>query len=293
MTRAPDICIYHANCDDGFAAAFVIWKEWGDKVEYVACQYGQEPPDVAGKDVLIVDFSFSAGTLKAMERQAQRIIVLDHHKTAHESLAELPRCPAKSPLSMIVTAEGCDALADGLWVHIDMRKAGCRLAWEYVHGDSKSMFEWMECIEDRDLWRFNHPDTKKISAAIRSYPRKFEVWNRFGVFELEAEGRAIRRYIDQVVRNIADTAFEEKIGGHTVPVAACSYDFVSDVGNELLNRNPRAAFAACIFRSYDGTTYSLRSNDRRMDVSKIAAAYGGGGHRNAAGFRVEGKGGGG
>lgn len=288
MTSAPDICIYHANCDDGFASAFVVWKKWGSAVEFVACQYGQEPPDVTGKDVLIVDFSFPLGTLRTMERQAQRIIVLDHHKTAMESLAELPRCPAKSPMSLIVSAEGCAPLADGLWIHLDMRKSGCRLAWEYVHGDSTSMPEWMVCIEDRDLWRFNHPDTKKISAAIRSYPRKFKVWDSFSNFQLEEEGRTLRRYIDQIVSNIADTAFTEKIGGHTVPVAACSYDFVSEVGHELLNRNPRAAFAACIVRSYDGTTYSLRSNDRRLDVSAIAKAYGGGGHRNAAGFRLEG-----
>ncbi|WP_421849849.1 hypothetical protein [Oricola sp.] len=286
MTSAPDICIYHANCDDGFAAAYVIWKEWGNAVEFVACDYKHKPPDVTGKDVLIVDFSFDLGTMLAMARQARRIIVLDHHKTARDALCEVPRCPVKSPMSTIVTAQGCETLADGLWVHFDMRKAGCRLAWEYVHGDSRTMPEWMVCVEDRDLWRFNHPDTKKISAALRSHPRKFEVWDRFSIFDLEREGRAIRRYIDQTVSNIADTAFTEKIGGHTVPVAACSYDFVSDVGHELLRRNPRAAFAACIIRTRDGTTYSLRSDDRRMDVSQIARAQGGGGHRNAAGFRV-------
>ena len=44
---------------------------------------------------------------------------------------------------------------------------------------------------------------------------------------------------------------------------------------------------ACLVRSHDGVTYSLRSMDDRMDVSEIAKDNGGGGHRNAAGFRVK------
>ena len=92
-----------------------------------------------------------------------------------------------------------------------------------------------------------------------------------------------------IISNICDTAFVGEITGHRVPVASCSYDFVSEAAHELLNRNPDAPFAACIVRSHDGTTYSLRSMDDRMDVSEIAKSYGGGGHRNAAGFRVKSK----
>ncbi|WP_224794071.1 DHHA1 domain-containing protein [Pseudomonas fluorescens] len=32
--------------------------------------------------------------------------------------------------------------------------------------------------------------------------------------------------------------------------------------------------------------FSLRSTDEGMDVSEVASQYGGGGHRNASGFRV-------
>jgi nanoRNase/pAp phosphatase (c-di-AMP/oligoRNAs hydrolase) len=47
-----------------------------------------------------------------------------------------------------------------------------------------------------------------------------------------------------------------------------------------------AAFAAAIVRSEDSISYSLRSRDDREDVSAMAKKFGGGGHRNAAGFRV-------
>lgn len=63
----PDLCIYHGpGCLDGFGAAWAVWSRWGDDVEYRAANYGQAPPDVTGKAVLIVDFSYPLETLRAM-----------------------------------------------------------------------------------------------------------------------------------------------------------------------------------------------------------------------------------
>lgn len=280
---APDICIYHDNCDDGFAAAYAVWKRFGDGVEYVPCQYGRKAPDVTGKDVLIVDFSFKKDDMLALAAQAKRVIVLDHHKTAEAELKDFMRLEC---VGGPFEKRYADRLHGGVGVCFDMEKSGCRMAWEYCFGD-QPMPEWFAAVEDRDLWRFALPSTKEICIAIRSYPRDFALWDGFDVTALKHEGEAIRRYVDMIVSNICDTAFVEEIAGHKVPVAACSYDFVSETAHQLLHRNPDAPFAACLVRSHDGLTYSLRSMDDRMDVSEIAKANGGGGHRNAAGFRIE------
>lgn len=284
MTDAPDLCIYHGNCDDGFAAAYAVWKRFGDEVEYLPWQYGQDgSPDVDGKDVLIVDFSFKKEEMAALADRAARIIVLDHHKTAEAELADFTKLQC---VGGPFEKRHADRLLSGVGVCFDMEKSGCRLAWEYCFGNATPP-DWFAAVEDRDLWRFALRDTKEICIAIRSLPREFDLWDMFTAERLANDGVAIRRYVDMIVGNICDTAFEEEIAGHRVPVAACSYDFVSEVAHELLNRNPAAPFAACVVRSYDGTTYSLRSMDDRMDVSEIAKAKGGGGHRNAAGFRVD------
>mgnify|MGYP000678136132 CR=1 FL=1 len=278
----PDICIYHDNCDDGFAAAYAVWKRFGDAVDFVPCQYGQDAPDVTGKDVLIVDFSFKKDVMQDLAKTARRIIVLDHHKTAEAELADfLQLRTVGGPFEK----RHADGMIEGIGVCFDMEKSGCRLAWEYCFGDASTP-GWFDAIEDRDLWRFNLRGTKEISIAIRSLRRDFELWDMFTAERLANDGVAIRRYVDMIVSNISDTAFVENVAGYDVPVAACSYDFVSEVAHELLHRNPDAPFAACLVRSYDGTTYSLRSMDDRMDVSEIARANGGGGHRNAAGFRA-------
>lgn len=279
---APDICIYHANCDDGFAAAYAVWKRFGDGVKFIACQYGQDAPNVAGKDVLIVDFSFKADVMNDLADKARRIVVLDHHKTAE---AELSGFLSLNSVGGPFEKRHADRLVSGVGVCFDMEKSGCRLAWEYCFG-SDPMPDWFAAVEDRDLWRFALPSTKEICIAIRSMPRDFSIWDGFRASALMANGVAIQRYVDMIVSNICDTAFEEEIAGHVVPVAACSYDFVSETAHQLLHRNPDAPFAACVVRSHDGVTYSLRSMDDRMDVSEIAKANGGGGHRNAAGFRI-------
>lgn len=89
MTRT--ICIYHANCADGFTAAWAVREALGETVEYIPAGYGDEPPDVAGADVIIVDFSYKRPVLERMAHTARSIIVLDHHKTARDDLINLPR----------------------------------------------------------------------------------------------------------------------------------------------------------------------------------------------------------
>ena len=73
MSYRPDICIYHDNCDDGFAAAWVIHKKWNG-VDFRPCNYGHPAPDqnIDGKHILIADFSFPAETLIALAGRAAR-----------------------------------------------------------------------------------------------------------------------------------------------------------------------------------------------------------------------------
>ena len=165
----PDICIYHDNCDDGFAAAFAVWKRFGDAVKYVACNYGNDAPDVTGKDVLIVDFSFKKDVMEALAAKARRIVVLDHHKTAQAELAGFTHLNC---IGGPFEKRYADKLVGGIGVHFNMDKSGCRLAWEYCFGN-KQMPDWFAAVEDRDLWRFALPGTKEICIAIRSMPRDF------------------------------------------------------------------------------------------------------------------------
>ena len=76
-----NVVIYHANCNDGFGAAYSAWKLLGNRAEYHAASHGAPPPDVTGKRVVILDFSYDNATTKALIEQAEELWVIDHHKS--------------------------------------------------------------------------------------------------------------------------------------------------------------------------------------------------------------------
>ena len=259
------LCVYHGNCADGFTAAWVVRKAFGeDDVEFVAGVYGEPPPDVAGRDVIVVDFSYPRATMEGIVARARSVLVLDHHKTARDALADLP----------------------GATVVFDMERSGAGIAWDHF-------FPWVQRpalidrIEDRDLWRFSYPDTREVQAAVFAHEYTFENWDALAAADLAAlsvDGRAIERKHFKDIRELVNVVTRTmEIGGHAVPVANLPYTFTADAGHHLAEGHP---FAACYWDTPAGRVFSLRSREGGADVSRIAKAYGGGGHANAAGFRV-------
>src|SRR5579859_5737173 len=156
------LVLYHANCADGFTAAWVAWRALKDNAEYVAVNYGQPAPDVTGREVYVLDFSFKRPVMLQMLASAKQLVVLDHHKTAQAELAGLQmeadagQCPSK--------------------IVFDMTKCGARLTWE--HFFSEPVPRLVRLVEDRDLWLWKLYGSKEISAAIASYPKTFDVWEQ-------------------------------------------------------------------------------------------------------------------
>ena len=84
-----NVVIYHADCTDGFGAAYSAWKLLGNRAEYYACKHGTPPPDVTGKTIVILDFSFDNATTKKMIDDAEELLVIDHHKSAMVELHDI------------------------------------------------------------------------------------------------------------------------------------------------------------------------------------------------------------
>lgn len=284
----PDICIYHGGCDDGFAAAWAVWKRWPE-IEFVGGVYGKAPPDVTGRRVLMVDFSYKRDVLEDMARAAKDITILDHHKTAQ---ADLETFAIFNPVNADDIDDILSATQPGLGnirAEFDMSRSGAMMAWQFVYpGSLIPMF--IKLIEDRDLWKFQYgEDTKKFSAALRIYPMEFAVWDKLisGWGKLVDEGDAVLRAHNANIAKFMADAYVDEIDGHRVPVVNVPYHYASDTAHALLAKHPEAPFTACWFKRGDGMIqYSLRSEDSRADVSEIAKKFGGGGHRNAAGYQV-------
>ena len=287
----PDLCIYHGNCDDGFGAAWAIWRHWPD-CEFVAGFYGKPLPDVAGRNVLFVDFSAPIEWIWEHSFKSRSMVIIDHHKTAQADLERLPPFDG--------TMAGLDVAFKINWTQntpevaawFDMDQSGATMAWQFAHGTNRQddpCPNMLSLIEDRDLWRFAYGDrTRHFSAALRTYPMDFETWDRIAENPdaLIAEGEIVLRAHRANITKLMSEAYMANVGGFTVPVVNAPYHYASDTAHELLAAYPDAPFAACWFRRADGhVQWSLRSEDDREDVSAVVKSLGGGGHRNAAGFQ--------
>lgn len=252
----PSTVLYHAECADGFGAAWAIWKQY-PSATFIPVKHGNPPPnDLKDECVVIVDFSYSRPILETMASETKELIILDHHITAEKALASLP------------------------YAYFDMNKSGAVLGWEWAHGSSAPWL--LQYIQDKDLWNWALPGSREINAAIASYPFDFERWNGFTQPELEQEGRAILRYEQELVSKLAAQAVMMEFQGVTVP-AVQSAILTSQIGERLSPHHP----FCLIWHDRDGRRYfSMRSREDGTDVGTIAASFGGGGHTHAAGFSV-------
>ncbi len=257
LDKPATVVFYHAECADGFGAAWAIWKRF-PSTKFVAVKHGDPPPllELTGQRILIVDFSYPRPVLEAMAEEAESLLVLDHHITAEQALAGLP------------------------FAYFDQKKSGAVLAWEWAHTEPAPWL--LQYIQDKDLWQWALPASREINAALASYPFDFHLWDRFKQHELEQEGRAILRYENELVGKLAAQAEMMEFQGQTVP-AVQSAILTSQIGERLSPDHP----FCIIWHDRNGRRYySMRSREDGTDVGSIAASFGGGGHTHAAGFSV-------
>ena len=222
------------------------------------------------KEIYSLDFCYTAPVLRRLVKRNRRVVVIDHHVSVRE-----------------------DIQAASAWVLDDtFTNSGAVLAWRYFH-PKKSVPKLLQYVEDRDLWRFKLPSSMEISAFLRTTNHDFPLWSRIArdlenpkkKKEYVARGRSILRYeqklIDFLVGKAQRVVFE---GYDTLAVNSMLFHTKSRIGHLLAEKRPPIG----IVWGYQGDRIiiSLRSNGT-VNVAELAARYGGGGHKPAAGFSIK------
>jgi oligoribonuclease NrnB/cAMP/cGMP phosphodiesterase (DHH superfamily) len=269
------LVIYHGNCIDGFTAAWAVqaWLEVtgiavsGAEPEYFAAHYAPEGkrvqlPDVTGRSVWMVDFCTGREQLLELKAAAAEFVVLDHHKTAQAACEGLDFCT------------------------FDMNRSGAMLAWDQFF--EHELAPWfVRYVQDRDLWRFELERSREVNAFLQSQPMTMENWDALRSMqwrEAADRGKGALDYIERYVREMKLQARRGPFAGHDdIPVVNAPYISISELVGAL---GETAPFAVGWFQNSAGMyVYSLRSRGD-FDVSALAQQFGGGGHKNAAGFTV-------
>jgi len=288
------VVIYHENCTDGFASAWACHRYFNrarpglePRVEYIPVNYGTElyQSDLSdllqGKFVFIVDFSFPRDKLLEYNKVAEDMVVLDHHKTSQKDCEGLTFCK------------------------FDMTKSGAMLAWEYFNDPNPSFKgrgvpRFIEYVQDYDLWKFEWPHSQAINAWIQSFELAFDKYDyMFGVLEspypqelekIVEQGMAIIRAENRAIEKAVIRANRLIIDGHEVKAVNNPHLISKTAGALAKTKGAGSGIGVAYFFNQEyNIVVSLRSdkdNPSAVDVSEVAKKFGGGGHKNAAGFTV-------
>lgn len=212
-------------------------------------------------DVYLLDFVGPPGFVHQLSRKVERVVVLDHHKTALEMLGS-----------------GTNSTTGNVTKVIDMKRSGATIAYDYfmekvlggdtnkrkdaVIGEFEKMRRLFEYIEDGDLWKWRLSGSEAFSSGLKDLNLEYNVTLNPSLFQQAAN---------------ADLVHELR----------------SDIGNELAKKSIKVnlrAIGAVVYRvpelkNDQRLKVSLRSIGEE-DTTLISQNYGGGGHKNASSFLI-------
>jgi oligoribonuclease NrnB/cAMP/cGMP phosphodiesterase (DHH superfamily) len=270
------VCFYHGGCPDGFGAAWAVRRAWGETGRYEPRGHDDELPlgELRGARVAFVDIAPANAALRALAAVAAHVAVLDHHVSSRDRLLADP-------------ALAGELRRAGHHVHFDLEHSGAVLAWRHFHGEAP-LPEILAYVEDQDLWRFKLPRSREVNAALVAHPQRFEVWDRLAetpAEQLAEEGAPLLRAERAEVERALAGAAPIWIGGLRVEAVNAAFHR-AQIGHELAARSAHGSAVGAVYRlsgrRVDVSLYSIGD----LDVAALAARFGGGGHRNAAGFSV-------
>lgn len=262
--------LYHHPCSDGTGAKYAAWKKYGNSATYIGVEYKKPMPELeSGAEVYIIDFSYPKQELRKLHARSEKLVVLDHHKSAMDDLVGEP------------------------YATFNMDKSGAVLAWEYFHPD-KPVPSLLEMIQDRDLWRWKVPNSKNFLNYLESYGHDVETWDAVAeptqsMFDAGATISAYQLSLIQKATQENELLFFTWPGTKFKTAMLNTTNFPSEIGNAICMKYD-VDFSTSYFISKDGVVClsfrSLNTVDEPFDVIQIASKVNGGGHRTSSGGRT-------
>jgi oligoribonuclease NrnB/cAMP/cGMP phosphodiesterase (DHH superfamily) len=289
-TKLP-LVIYHANCQDGFGAAYAAWLKLGDGAEYLPQQYGEIDRDafvdlISGRHVHILDFSYVRDVMALVTEHAASVVWLDHHRTAFEAFDFGGAGLAYEK----IYADDANFV-----VRLDTSKSGAMLAWEYYQRGSPPP-KLISRIDDRDRWKFKYGDSKALYAGLTlCEPWNFQHWHDLATHgikyeNLVATGEVVlavhaRQVADAVKRAVPCRITLTDTVEHTGLMVNAT-EHKSEIGNALVKASGTFGLVWHLDSEKCRAVCSVRGADGAFKVVDLAKSFGGGGHDNAAAFTV-------
>jgi hypothetical protein len=271
---------YHSDLDGKCAAAIAI--RWADGpisfkgIDFIEINYWDLVDLNAiklGEEIIIVDFSFKPEIMEEVLKKTNKVIWLDHHKTAFEYKysREIPGIR-------------------------DINYSGCELAWMYFR-TYFPMPRAVELIGDRDKWAWKFgEESRRFNEGIKLYKNQptEPIWDDLFLEEVPEsyiehiceDGRVCINFRDNFCAEyVKSFGFETEFEGHNA-FALGLHSFGSEAFGDKIKTYP-----LCITFEFNGRNWSIGLYSETIDVGKLAVEAGkkygalsAGGHSGAAGM---------
>jgi len=242
-----------------------------EKCEFLRINYKDEFPFdkiLPGEIIIIVDFSLQKpGEFEKLLNITGNIIWIDHHKTAIEKHGDLKLAGIRE---------------DGV--------AGCELTWRYFYPNIP-VPKVVSLLGDYDVWAFKYgEDTNRLQTGIRlqdTTPESvmWELWLRpdYSPYRELNDGQIALNYrTNHYAGLIKSWAFFTEFEGYKA--IACNAGSVSSQLFDSVTEDYDLMMPFC----YDGKIWTISIYTKKdIDCSELAKKYGGGGHKQAAGFQCK------
>jgi len=295
MSPTVHIVSHGPHCLDGVAAALAVARYYRGRTDVVPLFAGNSEIDAtlqqldlpAGAELWITDISWrepaTDAHLRALVARGVAVYWIDHHRTALQRFAA---GQVDVPFAGRVLSE---------------EYAASRLTYEYLRDrlategrtvdGFAALAPFIAMADDNDRWLHRIPGSRELAWTVRTlgddaFDELRDVDERVAYTPRMQEARArVEAEIARSFEVAAATRVERPLGDATLVAAVCDghpSEIADAWGKETRNT---------VFALWDAKSLAVslrRSPDCQVDLSRIAAALGGGGHAAAAGCTLPG-----
>ncbi len=288
VTSAVAVARFHAGIE--VDARFANNPEINEAIQGIPM-----PPAGRRHEIWITDISWNEPAtdahLRTLAAAGTRIIWIDHHRTAIE---RLKRGAIDVPLATMVV-EDTWAASRLVYEHLERRLAaeGGVPSGRAEHAAGfRALAKLVAMADDNDRWIHAIPGSRELALTVGAM-RDTEAYRELLGVDAdvtytppmrEAEARITAELA--ATHALAEKTRRERAVGDVTVIAAWCAGFPSEIGDKWGKATPRAVIALYDTKS-DGVSFR-RSPSCRVDLSRVAETFGGGGPAAAAGCKIPG-----
>ncbi|KAH0895219.1 hypothetical protein HID58_057648 [Brassica napus] len=311
MVQKKVAVLYHYPCHDGVFAALAahlyfsansIPSLFFPNTVYSPITISKLPlQDIS--HLYLLDFTGPPGFVQQVSPKVDNVVILDHHKTAIESLGDVSSTCKNVTKVLDIGRSGATIAFDYFTQKLKEESRGnCREMDEF-----KRMRRVFEYIEDADIWKWNLPESKAFNSGIIDLGIEYNFNQNSSLFQqllsldhdtVINRGRESLSRKRKLIQEALEQSYEIVLGGGAEEFGRCLAvnedeiaELRSELGNQLAEKSKGMRLrgvGAVVYRVPElgdetKLKISLRSVEEE-DTTVVSQRFGGGGHKNASSF---------